>query len=198
MLNVAQRLEALVGTADGATAHHYDLSNDFYRLLLDDHVAYSSACFTDDRQTLPEAQTEKVDLICRKRVLAEGLRLLDVGCGWGSLILFAARRYGGARHRYRVFHTAFRQPCSGFAGGDAQFVEQAAPRRVCAIVMHQKRGVHRDRLAVPVIEQVSVRMPPTRLSASNNVTRFRRASTYAAVRPATPPPTTASDRRPTP
>lgn len=94
MLNVAQRLEALVGTADGATAHHYDLSNDFYRLLLDDHVAYSSACFTDDRQTLPEAQTEKVDLICRKRVLAEGLRLLDVGCGWGSLILFAARRYG--------------------------------------------------------------------------------------------------------
>jgi cyclopropane-fatty-acyl-phospholipid synthase len=77
-----------------AIAHHYDLSNDFYRLLLDDHMAYSSAYFTDDRQTLHEAQTAKLDLICRKLGLAEGMRLLDVGCGWGSLIRFAAQHYG--------------------------------------------------------------------------------------------------------
>lgn len=77
-----------------AIAHHYDLSNDFYRLLLDSHMAYSSAYFTDDQQTLHEAQTAKLDLICRKLGLARGMRLLDVGCGWGSLILFAAQHYG--------------------------------------------------------------------------------------------------------
>lgn len=77
-----------------AIAHHYDLSNGFYRLLLDGHMAYSSAYFTDDRQTLQEAQTAKLDLICRKLGLAEGMRLLDVGCGWGSLVLFAAEHYG--------------------------------------------------------------------------------------------------------
>jgi len=77
-----------------AISHHYDLSNDFYRLLLDDHMAYSSAYFTDDQQTLHEAQTAKLDLICRKLGLTQGMRLLDVGCGWGSLILFAAQHYG--------------------------------------------------------------------------------------------------------
>jgi cyclopropane-fatty-acyl-phospholipid synthase len=75
-------------------AHHYDLSNDFYRLLLDDHMAYSSAYFTDPGQSLHDAQTAKLDLICRKLRLEPGMRLLDVGCGWGSLILHAAERYG--------------------------------------------------------------------------------------------------------
>ncbi|WAC92534.1 cyclopropane-fatty-acyl-phospholipid synthase [Mycobacterium sp. Aquia_213] len=75
-------------------AHHYDLSNDFYRLLLDDHMAYSSAYFTDEDQSLHDAQTAKLDLICRKLGLEPGMRLLDVGCGWGSLILYAVQRYG--------------------------------------------------------------------------------------------------------
>ncbi|MEE6137083.1 cyclopropane-fatty-acyl-phospholipid synthase family protein [Mycobacterium sp. 050128] len=75
-------------------AHHYDLSNDFYRLLLDDHMAYSSAYFTDAGQSLHDAQTAKLDLVCRKLELEPGMRLLDVGCGWGSLILHAAQRYG--------------------------------------------------------------------------------------------------------
>jgi cyclopropane-fatty-acyl-phospholipid synthase len=77
-----------------AIAHHYDLSNDFYRLLLDDHMAYSAAYFTEPGQSLNDAQTAKLDLICRKLGLTPGMRLLDVGCGWGSLILHAARRYG--------------------------------------------------------------------------------------------------------
>ncbi len=75
-------------------AHHYDLSNDFYRLLLDDHMAYSSAYFTHEGQSLHEAQTAKLDLICGKLGLKPGMHLLDVGCGWGSLILYAAQRYG--------------------------------------------------------------------------------------------------------
>jgi cyclopropane-fatty-acyl-phospholipid synthase len=75
-------------------AHHYDLSNDFYRLLLDDHMAYSSAYFTHPGQSLHDAQIAKLDLICRKLGLKPGMHLLDVGCGWGSLILHAAQRYG--------------------------------------------------------------------------------------------------------
>jgi cyclopropane-fatty-acyl-phospholipid synthase len=75
-------------------AHHYDLSNDFYRLLLDDHMAYSSAYFTREGQSLHEAQTAKLEMICRKVGLKPGMRLLDVGCGWGSLTLHAAQRYG--------------------------------------------------------------------------------------------------------
>ncbi len=75
-------------------AHHYDLSNDFYRLLLDDHMAYSSAYFTDKDQSLHDAQTAKLDLICRKLRLGPGMRLLDVGCGWGSLILYAVQHHG--------------------------------------------------------------------------------------------------------
>lgn len=77
-----------------AEAHHHDLSNDFYALLLDSHMAYSSAFFTDDGQSLHDAQTAKLDLICRKLGLQEGMRLLDIGCGWGSLILYAAEHYG--------------------------------------------------------------------------------------------------------
>lgn len=77
-----------------AIAHHYDLSNDFYRLLLDEHMAYSSAYFTHDGQSLFDAQSAKLELICRKLELKEGQWLLDVGCGWGSLILYAARNFG--------------------------------------------------------------------------------------------------------
>ena len=77
-----------------AISHHYDLSNDFYALLLDEHMAYSSAYYTHEGQSLHDAQTAKLDLICRKLDLKPGMRLLDVGCGWGSLILHAAEHYG--------------------------------------------------------------------------------------------------------
>lgn len=75
-------------------AHHYDLSNEFYQLLLDDHMAYSAAYFTEQGQSLHDAQTAKLDMICRKLGLEKGMRLLDVGCGWGSLILYAAKYTG--------------------------------------------------------------------------------------------------------
>jgi cyclopropane-fatty-acyl-phospholipid synthase len=82
------------GRDRAAISHHYDLSNDFYSLLLDPHMAYSSAYFTNPGQNLHDAQTAKLDLICRKLGLQPGMRLLDVGCGWGSLILYAAQHYG--------------------------------------------------------------------------------------------------------
>ena len=79
-----------------AIHHHYDLSNDFYALLLDPSMAYSSAYWTSDKPDygLADAQRDKLDLICRKLGLVPGARLLDIGCGWGSLTLHAARHYG--------------------------------------------------------------------------------------------------------
>ncbi|GAB3447688.1 cyclopropane-fatty-acyl-phospholipid synthase family protein [Actinophytocola sediminis] len=79
-----------------AIAHHYDLSNEFYQLLLDPHMAYSCGYWTalTPEYTLLDAQTDKLDLICRKLDLRPGMRLLDVGCGWGSLIMHAATHYG--------------------------------------------------------------------------------------------------------
>ncbi|MBJ7338704.1 cyclopropane-fatty-acyl-phospholipid synthase family protein [Mycolicibacterium sp.] len=82
------------GRDRAAISHHYDLSNDFYKLLLGDHMAYSSAFYTHEDQSLHDAQSAKLDLVCRKLELKEGQRLLDVGCGWGSMILYAARNFG--------------------------------------------------------------------------------------------------------
>ena len=77
-----------------AISHHYDLSNDFYQLLLDPNMAYSSAYYEYPGQPLVDAQSAKLDLICRKLGLKPGMRLLDIGCGWGSLIIYAAKHYG--------------------------------------------------------------------------------------------------------
>jgi cyclopropane-fatty-acyl-phospholipid synthase len=79
-----------------AVQHHYDVSNDFYAMVLGPAMTYSCARFAPGVQTLEEAQESKHDLICHKLGLAEqrGQRILDVGCGWGSFALHAARRYG--------------------------------------------------------------------------------------------------------
>ena len=74
--------------------HHYDLSNDFYGLILDETMAYSSAYWTSADLTLAGAQREKLSLVCRKVGLEPGMRFLDVGCGWGSLSLHAAEEFG--------------------------------------------------------------------------------------------------------
>ena len=74
--------------------HHYDLGNDFYRLWLDESLTYSSAYFRTPDTGLETAQRDKLELICRKLGLQPGQTLLDVGCGWGSLVLHAARHHG--------------------------------------------------------------------------------------------------------
>jgi cyclopropane-fatty-acyl-phospholipid synthase len=77
-----------------AIAHHYDVSNRFYELVLGDSMAYTCACFPREDATLDEAQFEKFDLVARKLDLQPGQRLLDVGCGWGSMVRHAAREHG--------------------------------------------------------------------------------------------------------
>ncbi|MGW4049825.1 class I SAM-dependent methyltransferase [Streptomyces sp. NPDC004779] len=76
-----------------AISHHYDVGNDFYALVLGPSMVYSCAYWTDGG-TLEDAQRDKLDLIARKLALKEGDRLLDVGCGWGSMAIHAAREYG--------------------------------------------------------------------------------------------------------
>ncbi|WP_052849568.1 SAM-dependent methyltransferase [Streptomyces avicenniae] len=78
-----------------AISHHYDLSNDFYALLLDPAMAYSCGYWTSDAPDygLADAQRDKLELICRKLRVEPDTRLLDVGCGWGSLTLYAAERH---------------------------------------------------------------------------------------------------------
>jgi cyclopropane-fatty-acyl-phospholipid synthase len=77
-----------------AVRHHYDVSNEFYRLVLGPTMVYSCAYFSSPDDTLDEAQERKLDLICRKLHLQAGERLLDIGSGWGSLLIHAAAHYG--------------------------------------------------------------------------------------------------------
>jgi len=75
-------------------SHHYDVSNAFYKLWLDSRSVYSCAYFKHADDTLDDAQAQKLDHICRKLRLAPGERFLDIGCGWGGLLFWAAQHYG--------------------------------------------------------------------------------------------------------
>ncbi|MFI5953546.1 class I SAM-dependent methyltransferase [Cryptosporangium sp. NPDC051539] len=82
-----------------AISHHYDVGNEFYRLVLGESMTYSCAYWPElddpaDTTTLEQAQTNKVELIARKLGLKPGMRMLDVGCGWGTMAIHAAREYG--------------------------------------------------------------------------------------------------------
>jgi cyclopropane-fatty-acyl-phospholipid synthase len=77
-----------------AIRYHYDVGNDFFALFLDESMTYSCALFSRGAQTLAQAQHAKLDMIAQKLELAAGQRVLDVGCGWGSFAIHAAREYG--------------------------------------------------------------------------------------------------------
>ncbi len=77
-----------------AISHHYDVSNAFYRLVLGPSLTYSCAVFHEPSNTLEQAQANKYQLICRKLDLRPGMRLLDVGCGWGGMVQHAAQHHG--------------------------------------------------------------------------------------------------------
>jgi cyclopropane-fatty-acyl-phospholipid synthase len=79
-----------------AVRHHYDVSNDFFALFLDESMTYSCALWDEGAETLEDAQRAKLELICRKLELEPGERMLDVGCGWGSLAIHAAREHGAS------------------------------------------------------------------------------------------------------
>lgn len=78
--------------------HHYDISNDFYKLFLGSSMVYSCAYFKEENQDITTAQENKLDHICKKLRLKSGEKLLDVGCGWGSMIIWASKHYGVEAH----------------------------------------------------------------------------------------------------
>jgi cyclopropane-fatty-acyl-phospholipid synthase len=83
-----------IGRDRSAVRYHYDAGNEFFALFLDPSMTYSCAYFKGGAQTLEEAQRAKLDLVCKKLALKEGERVLDVGCGWGSFAIHAAKHYG--------------------------------------------------------------------------------------------------------
>ena len=82
--------------------HHYDLGNDFYRLWLDRDLVYTCGYFPTPDCTLEDAQTAKMDLVCRKLRLRRGERVVEAGCGWGTLALFMAREYGVSVRAFNI------------------------------------------------------------------------------------------------
>ena len=86
------------GSDKQAIQHHYDISNDFYRLFLDKRMVYSCGYFKEFANDIDQAQADKLEHICRKLRLKPGDRLLDIGCGWGAMLIHAAKHHGVVGH----------------------------------------------------------------------------------------------------
>jgi cyclopropane-fatty-acyl-phospholipid synthase len=100
-LTPLRRRNTLRGSRDNIH-HHYDLGNDFYRLWLDEQLAYTCAYFPTPDASLEQAQVAKMDHVCRKLGLRPGQRVLEAGCGWGSLALHMVRHYGVTVRAYNI------------------------------------------------------------------------------------------------
>ncbi len=98
---VRPRRNSLSGSRDNIH-HHYDLGNDFYRLWLDEEMAYTCAYFSDQSMTLEQAQAAKLDHIARKLQLKPGEQVVEAGCGWGGLARHFARHYGVKVRAYNI------------------------------------------------------------------------------------------------
>ena len=127
-----------------AIAHHYDLSNDFYAFLLDPQMAYSCGYWTQEASPsygLVDAQRDKLDLICRKLALRPGMRLLDVGCGWASLLVHAAAALRRAGHGRDALGAA-----AGVRAGQGRGAGPRRPRRdpVAGLPRARRRAVRRS------------------------------------------------------
>lgn len=92
-------------------AFHYDISNAFYQLWLDERMIYSCAYFENPEQSLEQAQCNKLDHICRKLRLQPGERYLDIGCGWGALVCWAAKHYGVQAHGITLSQSQYEYAC---------------------------------------------------------------------------------------
>ena len=93
-------------------AFHYDISNDFYQLWLDERMLYSCAYFEHPQQSLEQAQCNKLDHICRKLRLQPGEQFLDIGCGWGALACWAAKHYGVQAHGITLSQSQYEYACN--------------------------------------------------------------------------------------
>jgi len=141
-----------------AVAYHYNVSNDFFRLFLDRRMVYSCAYFESPDLTLEEAQERKLDYICRKLRLKRGEQLLDIGCGWGALVMHAAAHYG-----VRSLGITLSEPQAELAN---QLIREAGLQDLCGVEVRDYRELDQpesfDKLvSVGMIEHVGETMLPT-------------------------------------
>ena len=136
--------------------HHYDLGNNFYRLWLDRDMVYTCAYFPTPDASLEAAQIAKMDLVCRKLRLQPGERVVEAGCGWGSLALFMARHYG-------VTVRAFNVSAEQIAYARRQASEQGLADRVDFVEddYRQVRGTYDAFVSVGMLEHVGAPDYPT-------------------------------------
>ena len=142
-----------------AVRYHYDVSNNFYALWLDDRMVYSCAYFTSPADDLDTAQTNKLEYICRKLRLKPGQRLLDIGCGWGGLAIYAAQRYGA-----EVTGITLSQPQADLANERIR-ATGLDPQR-CRVLVQDYREVPTDEpydalVSVGMFEHVGAALLPT-------------------------------------
>jgi cyclopropane-fatty-acyl-phospholipid synthase len=140
-----------VSTARENVHQHYDLGNDFYRLWLDRDMVYTCAYFPTPDAPLEAAQIAKMDLVCRKLSLRPGDRVVEAGCGWGSLALFMAKRYG-------VTVTALNVSSEQIAYARSRAKEQGLDRQVDFIEddYRNARGRYDAFVSVGMLEHVGL------------------------------------------
>jgi cyclopropane-fatty-acyl-phospholipid synthase len=141
-----------------AVTYHYNVSNDFFRLFLDRRMVYSCAYFESPDLKLDEAQEHKLDYICRKLRLKPREQLLDIGCGWGALIMHAAEHYG-----VRALGITLSEPQAELAN---QLIREAGLQDLCRVEVRDYRELDEpesfDKLvSVGMIEHVGETMLPT-------------------------------------
>jgi cyclopropane-fatty-acyl-phospholipid synthase len=168
-----------------AISYHYDLSNEFFALWLDRRMLYTCAYFNSPQDDLDTAQERKLDYICRKLRLQPGERLMDFGCGWGALVLYAAQNYGVEA----VGVTLSRQQ----AEWGQQRIREAGMENRCRVEFRDYREVNEphgyDKLAaVCMIEHVGEARMPEFFGAAWRVLRpggvfFNQSITFTAGEP---------------
>lgn len=141
-----------------AVTYHYDVSNDFYALYLDRRMVYSCAYFYAPDEDLDTAQARKLDYICRKLRLHPGQRLLDMGCGWGGLVIHAAQHYG-----VDATGITLSQPQANLS--NERIAESGLAER-CRVLVHDYRqmdepGIYDALVSVGMFEHVGAALLPT-------------------------------------
>ncbi len=128
---------------DKAVSYHYNRSNDFYALWLDKRMVYSCAYFAAPADDLDTAQERKLDYICRKLRLQQGERLLDIGCGWGGLVIYAAQHYG-----VEAYGITLSQPQAELA---QERIRQAGLTDRCRVEARDYRDVNAEHLYAKIV-----------------------------------------------
>jgi cyclopropane-fatty-acyl-phospholipid synthase len=153
-----------------AIRHHYDVSNAFYALWLDPRMVYSCAYFRAECDSLEQAQLQKLDHICRKLRLQPGEKFLDIGCGWGALVMHAAARYGVDATGITLSENQFRLA--------TERIREAGLQDRCRVMLqdyrdHPGEGFYDKVASVGMFEHVGLKNLPIYFGAVQRLLRER-------------------------